>query len=205
MTKIRIGLIILLVFSLTNVMANTMSYEQMKNKFGRNKKIIPEIEVPTIIALSFYPELKDVSIRFEYKKISTSMCARPEIRSMLNNKKTYVIYINSDVKKVGAVSLSELNLKQRVGIIAHELAHLVDFEKRNTLSIIQCGILYKCSSNYHKNIERSTDEMVINKGLGNELYDFSNYVINNSNASEKYIQFKKKNYLLPEEIKQRMK
>ena len=185
--------------------ANTMTYEQMKSKFGHKKIILSEIEVPAIIALSFYPELKNTPIRFEYKKISTTMSTMPDIGSMFSIRKSYVIYINSDVKSVGAVSLLTLSLKQKVGIIAHELAHVLDFEKRNSLSIIQCGIFYKCSGSYHKKLERSTDEMVIKKGLGNELYDFSYYVLNNSNASEEYKAFKKKNYLLPEEIKHRMK
>jgi hypothetical protein len=55
------------------------------------------------------------------------------------------------------------------------------------------------------NLEKATDETVINRGLGEELYAFTNYVINQSKASAEYIAFKKKNYLLPEEIKQRMK
>ncbi len=189
----------------TSVFANTLSFEQMKKVYGHKKTIIREIEAPAIIALSFYPELKNTSIRFEYKKIATTMSTLPDVNSMFKKNRSYIIYINSDVKSTGGVALSELNIKQQVGIIAHELAHVLDFENRSNLSIVQCGIFYKCSENYHQKLERATDEMVINKGLGNELYDFTNYVINFSNASREYIQFKKKNYLLPEEIKQRMK
>ena len=42
--------------------------------------------------------------------------------------------------------------------------------------------------------------LVIQKGLAHQLYAFSNYVLNKSSASEKYKDFKRKNYLLPEEI-----
>jgi len=205
MPKFQFHIIIIFFIASNIANANTMKYEQMKTKFGQKKIILSEIEVPAIIALSFYPELKNTPIRFEYKKISTTMSTFPDITSLFSKSKSYVIYINSDVKSVGAVSLLTLSLKQKVGIIAHELAHVLDFEKRNSLSIIQCGIFYKCSGSYHKKLERSTDEMVIKKGLGNELYDFSYYVLNNSNASEEYKAFKKKNYLLPEEIKHRMK
>lgn len=186
-------------------MASTMSYEEMKQEYGSNKTFLQETELPAIIALSFYPELRNTTIRFEYKNISTTMAARPTLSSVFKKDRTYVIYLNNDVSKNGGVAYSELNLKQRIGIIAHELAHVLDFEKRKDLSIISCAILYKCLHSYHKKLERKTDETVINKGLGNELYAFTDYVLNNSNATEKYINFKKKNYLLPEEIKQRMK
>ncbi len=197
---------VMCILLLSNIaVANPLTFEEMKSAFGNNKVILPELEVPAIIALSFYPELKNTSIRFEYKKISTTMCTRPELRSAFSGKRTYVIYINSDVTKIGGVSFEELNLVQRVGIISHELAHILDYQNKDNFSVVKCGILYSCSPDYHTKLERATDEMVINKGLGKELYEFSNYVINNSKASEQYKAFKRKNYLLPEEIKQRMK
>ncbi len=199
-----IGLFLILLTEFS-VKANILSYEEMKIEFGTNKTFLSETEIPAIIALSFYPELKNTHIKFEFKKIATTMAARPELISIVKNQRSYVIYINSDVCVTGAVSYSELNLKQQIGIIAHELAHIVDFEKRSNLSVLSCGVLYKCLNTYHKKLERATDEIVISKGLGNELYAFSYYVINQSSASENYINFKKKNYLLPEEIKQKMK
>jgi predicted metallopeptidase len=185
--------------------ANTISFEEMKQTYGTNKIFVEEAELPAIIALAFYPELKNTSIRFEYKKIATTMAARPLISSLFKQNREYVICINSDVSKNGGVSYSDLNLKQRIGIIAHELAHIVDFEERTNLSVVNCGLLYKCLNTYQKKLERRTDELVIDKGLGNELFAFSDYVINHSKASCKYKEFKKNNYLLPEEIKQKMK
>lgn len=181
-----------------------MSYEEMKIEYGNNKTFTPDVEAAAIIALSFFPELKNTSIRFEHKTIKTTMAARPELSSAFKGKRTYVVYINNSAELNGGVSFSKLNIKQRIGIVAHELAHILDYENREDFSVIACGLLYKCIPIYHKNLERSTDEMVINKGLGRELYEFSNYVIYNSNASEKYIAFKKRNYLLPEEIKSKL-
>ncbi len=203
----KLAVILLLLFFVQNSHVNAIntSYEEMKLEFGTNKKFLSDAEIPAIIALSFYPELKHTKIRFEYKEIKTTMAARPDINCVFNNSRSYVIYINSKASEIGSVNYHDLNLKQKIGIIAHELAHIVDFENRNNSEIILCGFLYKCSPEYHKKLERSTDELVIKKGLGNELYAFSDYVINHSNASAKYIEFKKKNYLLPEEIKEKMK
>lgn len=202
----------LLVFIFITVIAkstfadpNITSYREMIATFGNNKKILKDIEAPAIIALSFYPELKNTKISFEYKEISTTMSTMPELKSALLFQRSYVIYINSDATKYGAVSYNELSLKQQVGLIAHELAHVVYFENQSNLAILGCGFMYECSPQYHMNLEKATDETVINRGLGEELYAFTNYVINQSKASAEYIAFKKKNYLLPEEIKQRMK
>lgn len=205
MKKLTLLLLLLFLVHYNPVNAVNTSYEEMRQEFGTNKTFLSDTEIPAIIALSFYPELKFTKIKFEYKEIKTTMAARPEFNCIFNNSRSYVIYINANASENGSVSYQDLNLKQKIGIIAHELAHIVDFESRSNGSIISCGLLYKCSPQYHKNLERSTDELVIKKGLGNELYAFSDYVINHSNASKKYIEFKKKNYLLPEEIKEKMK
>jgi hypothetical protein len=134
---------------------NTTSYREMKVTYGNNKKILKDIEAPAIIALSFYPELKNTKISFEYKEISTTMSTMPELKSVLLFQRSYVIYINSDASKYGAVSYNELSLKQQVGLIAHELAHVVYFENRSNLSILGCGLMYECSPRYHMNLEKA--------------------------------------------------
>ena len=49
-----------------------MSYDEMKQELGLNKTFLRETELPAIIALSFYPELKHTQIKFEFKKIATT-------------------------------------------------------------------------------------------------------------------------------------
>lgn len=180
--------------------ASNKSYVDLRIEFGQNKKFIGSEELPALIALSFFPELRNTAIRFEAKKIKTTMSTRPHVGKFLLKDRTYIIYINSHAKEIGGVSFNELGLQEQIGIIAHELSHIVDYENRNPMSMIQCGLYYTFFKNYHRSLERSTDLLVIQKGLANQLYEFSNYVLNKSSASEKYKEFKRKNYLLPEEI-----
>jgi hypothetical protein len=66
--------------------------------------------------------------------------------------------------------------------------------------MLKCGVYYSFFDHYHRDLERNTDMLVIKKGLAHQLYAFSNYVLNKSSASVQYKEFKRKNYLLPEEI-----
>lgn len=194
-----IFLITLQVFDTTTAYSNK-TFIDLRNEYGKNKCFVEEVELPALIALTFFPELKNTTINFEYKDIKTTMSARPNINSLLTDDRAYVIYINVNAKLKGAVSFSELGLQEQIGIIAHELSHIKDYENRSTFSLIQCGIYYSIFKHYHRNLERETDMMVIKKGLGHQLFKFTNYVLHKSNASEEYKEFKLKNYLSPNEI-----
>ncbi len=194
-------LIITLQLFLTN-QAYSFSKNQidLREEFGQHKSFVEKVELPALIALSFFPELKNTSISFEYRKIKTTMSTRPHMGQFLLRNRKYIIYINSNAKDIGGVSFDELGLQEQIGIIAHELSHIVDYQNRKSFSMIKCGFYYSFFKHYHRSLERSTDMLVIQKGLAHQLYAFSNYVLNKSSASEKYKDFKRKNYLLPEEI-----
>jgi len=51
-----------------------------------------------------------------------------------------------------------------------------------------------------KNYEKSIDYLTIKKGFGWQLWQWSDYALNHSNATESYKDFKRKNYLNPDEI-----
>lgn len=194
-------LIITLQFFITNsTFAFGNNHIDLREEFGQHKNFVDKVELPALIALSFFPELKNTYISFEYKKIKTTMSTRPHMGQFLLRDRSYIIYINTHAKEMGGVSFDELGLQEQIGIIAHELSHIVDYQSRKSFSMLKCGLYYSVFDHYHRTLERRTDLLVINKGLAQQLYAFSNYVLNNSSASEKYKEFKRKNYLLPEEI-----
>jgi hypothetical protein len=193
-------IITLQLFLINNAFALNKSQIDLRVEFGQHKTFIDKVELPALIALSFFPELKNTYISFEYKKIKTTMSTRPHIGQFLLRNRTYVIYINSHAKEIGGVSFEELGLQEQIGIIAHELSHIVDYQSRKSLSMLKCGVYYSFFDHYHRDLERNTDMLVIKKGLAHQLYAFSNYVLNKSSASVQYKEFKRKNYLLPEEI-----
>ncbi len=193
-------IITLQLFLTKETFAFEKNHIDLREEFGQHKNFIDKVELPALIALSFFPELKNTHITFEYRKIKTTMSTRPHLNQFLMSNRSYVIFINSHAKDIGGVSFDELGLQEQIGIIAHELSHIVDYQKRKTFSMMKCGLYYSIFNHYHRTLERNTDMLVIQKGLAHQLYAFSNYVLNKSSASPEYKEFKRKNYLSPEEI-----
>ena len=53
---------------------------------------------------------------------------------------------------------------------------------------------------YRKKLERKVDEITIAHGLGHQVMEFSSYVLNESNVSEKYKKYKRKIYYKPKQL-----
>src|SRR5438874_1949499 len=59
----------------------------LKEEFGKHKTIPPSIEKPVLIALSYYPELKNTSILFRIKKRHTPLQTRSTWTGLFKRKK----------------------------------------------------------------------------------------------------------------------
>jgi hypothetical protein len=168
--------------------------------YGKNKTIPKEFEEQTFIALSYYPELKDTHIDFVRTNIKTTMACRPATGSLLRRyNREYIITIDNDDEKKGVI-LDDVTFNAQVGVIGHELAHIVDYENRGTGNIAKLGIDY-ATGHYPPEFEKSIDRLTIQRGLGWQLFDWADFVLNKSKASKEYKEFKRKSYLTPEEIK----
>ncbi len=175
--------------------------ETLLTKFGSNKFFIPRFRLQCLIALSYYPSLKDVHIDFVFLNITTTMQCRPTIHSIIQNlsQKEYIIYINNS-KDFEGVLLENVPFNAQIGVIGHELAHIIDYENKNTIGVINRGLDY-LSDEKKKEYEQFIDSLTIKNGLGWQLYDWADFVLNKSNASKEYKDFKRNTYLTPEQIK----
>lgn len=160
---------------------------------------LPEIESPLLAALEHFPELQDVDIRFKYKNIKTTMVSRPTFFSLFSKRRTFVICIDNRVRKNQGISFQEIPAVAKVGLLGHELCHIVDYQTMSSLKIVGMGFKYAFSSNHYA-VESHVDKLTIQKGLGHELYEWTDFVLNGSSATEKYKTFKKINYLALAEI-----
>ena len=97
------------------------------------------------------------------------------------------------------IQIIPLYFNAKIGLFAHEFSHFSDYQSRSLFGIIARGISYsskKTKAKFVKEIDLNT----INRGLGWQLFDWSNYVQNESNATFKYKEFKMNIYLSPEDI-----
>ena len=150
------------------------------------------------LALQLFPELKNIKFEILQKPLSTTMQARPNVNSFFGKKRSYTVFINNDPNFEG-IQFKDIPFNAKIGIICHELCHLLDYEQKSKGQIIQTGIRF-LSTQGRASYEKSIDYAVIEKGAGWQLYDWAYYAINQSKASPEYKEFKKQNYLQPSEI-----
>ena len=179
------------------------NFIKIKQKFGFNKKVPKEVRSNFYTAIGYYSELKDVNIKVRYGSIKTTMQCRPRWDFIFHKKenRSYVIYIGNKIKGDRGILYNDLPLNAQIGVIGHELAHIIDYQTMNNFQMIRFGTDY-LKSKRKKEIENRIDLIAIQRGLGYQIKDFSKYVFEESGASFQYIKYKMKFYFRPHEIKE---
>ncbi len=175
--------------------------DSLSMHFGKRKKIPEHLRSEVLYALSYYPELKNVRITFREKKIATTMEARPTIWSAAfrrPHKRHYLLIVNRDSTGTSPL-IQAFTFNARVGLIGHELAHLLYYTDTRMRKIVHCARRYK-QPEFRSNFEKMTDKITVERGLGWQLYDFSSQVQTSLQIPESYKAFKRKFYLTPLEI-----
>jgi len=168
----------------------------------KNFEIPKRIKTEFEYSLTFYPELSDENIKIRYKKIKTTMLCRPTLWSWFRkpNSRKYLMLINQNSKKIGNAMYDSLSQKAKIGVLVHELGHIYDYKYKTTLNLLGFPLKY-LTQNGKSYIEKKTDSIAVNHNAGEYVYEFSNFVFYQSNASSKYLEFKAKYYHKPEDIK----
>jgi hypothetical protein len=190
-------------FDSLSITPNAINYtSKLSNKYTIPK----EFELAIAIALSYYPELAETKIKFKFQKINTTLNARPTITSLLFSKREdriYILRINNSSKD-SVINVSDVPFNAKIGLFAHEFSHFTDYSKKSMFGVIGRGISY-ASKKSKATFEKEIDLKTIERGLGWQLYAWSNFVLNESKADIKYKQFKKETYMTPESILEMIK
>ncbi len=179
--------------------------DSLKNIFGTNKEIPPRYELEILKALSHFPELKEVTISFKVQKIKTTLNTRPTVASLFFRskcKRKYIVRIDESTSPT-KVTLKDAGFNARIGVFGHEFNHIIDYSNKSFFGVLGRGFAYASKKSKEK-FEKEIDQKTITRGLGWQLYDWSNYVLNESNGTEKYKEFKRRIYLEPQEVNDSM-
>jgi len=170
------------------------------NEFGRNKEIPVAYRTAILTALSYYPELKDIAIDFRLAKIKTTMAAVPKIFSLFGKteRRRFVIKINRSTRS-GALLLEDLSFNSQVGVIGHELAHIVDYLNMRAGQVVKYGIDY-LNIDKRRAIEARTDLIAVQHGLGWQLLAFGREILAHPTVPLSYKKYKRRVYIQPHEM-----
>jgi len=165
-------------------------------------KQLPEsFEQQALIALAYYPDLADVSIRFVVEESSLAHTCQPDWLPLLwpSIKRSYTITISEELEDfLAATAFQKLSFDAQIGVLGHELAHIIDYEQRSNTQLIWMGICYLFES-FRMQLERQTDMRAIERGLGFQLLAWSQTVHHLLSADGRGHL-----YLNPEQILQRI-
>ena len=175
----------------------------LKEDFSANKRLDKTFELQSLIALSFFPELEKQNIRFQQKNIKTTMKSLPRLDFICRKKRNrvYKISIDNQVRNKKGLLLKEVPFNAQIGIIGHELAHIVDYDSKTAAGIVFLGAEYLFHGK-RRQIENRVDELTIAHGLGHQVKDFSGFVLNDEEVNERYLRYKRKFYYTPEQLMQ---
>ena len=149
---------------------------KLKEQFGKNKTIPKDFETQTLLALSYFPELKDIKIKFRLKNRTTPLATRPLFFSMFqaSKKRTYIITIsNKSTSYLNAITLKNLNFNAQIGVLGHELCHVSDYLNKGFGKMNRIGLDIIFSKKRIDTFEFNTDKSCIDHGLGYQLLDWS--------------------------------
>ena len=150
---------------------------ELMNLHGHNKQIPAEYEEHIFLALHHFPELAQVRIKFRgAEQLEYPLKTTPSRISLLAppGKRTYTISILTEAPEpMEKALLKNLPHEAKIAALAHELAHVVQFEKSGALQAVSMSLH---TGNGYRELERGADIMVIEHGLGFELYTLASYL-----------------------------
>jgi hypothetical protein len=141
-------------------------------QIGSSGEKYPDLMADVRLTLSYYPELQGANIKVYYSSIKQTMNSRPCFRNLFVKRanRTYRIIINNNTRKEKGLPIAELSEDVRIGFIAHEVAHMLTYDQMNNLQTLKFAIRYVFSKKFVYNVERYTDNVVIEHHLARQLY-----------------------------------
>ena len=147
-------------------------------QFELNKTIPESIRPQALLALSHYPDLKEVRIVFRLKKRTTPLTSRPKLLSTFQHreKRIYVITISTKTREfLNPILFENLPFNAQVGVLGHELGHIFEYRSKSSIELLGLGFSL-ANRKFVDQFEFNTDKIAIAHGLGYQLLDWSAYV-----------------------------
>jgi hypothetical protein len=151
--------------------------DSLRLLYGRKKNLVKQYELQTLLALSHYPQLREVAITFYEEEAILPLASRPAPSSMLSGKDKWLYNIIISTKSVEALEpilLKNVPFNGQVGIIGHELAHTAYYQDKSVLQMLLIALNYPFPS-FRAAFEKNTDRRTIAHGLGWQLLEYASF------------------------------
>lgn len=150
----------------------------LRKEYANNKQYPLQLEKQILIALSYYPELKNTSISFRIRPRHAIGLTRTTWGGLLESpaRRHYVITISDSTEPALApILFGKQTFNAQVGMIGHELAHIVQYAEKSSIELLQY-VISNISARYVDRFEYKADAICIAHGLGHQLLEWSQYI-----------------------------
>lgn len=153
-------------------------YDELLAEFDGRKELPEGYELQALIALSHFPELRQVRIRFVQDDVAIPISSRPRPVSAFRSRwnRLYLVVIDTETDGPrDTLLLRTQPFNAQIGILGHELAHTASYVHRTFFGIVAdavCQLSRPCRVRF----ERATDRRLIEHHLGWQRYDHSSFV-----------------------------
>ena len=158
--------------------AEAKRYDDLLEEYGRNKVLPEGFELQALIALSHYPQLKDIKVEFLQKDVQIPISSRPRPLSVFRSpmKRRYIVVIDTERDDpTDPLILSNEPFNAQIGILGHELAHTANYIQLGFFGVVEAA-LCQLSEECRREFERATDFRTVDHGLGWQRMDHSAFV-----------------------------
>jgi hypothetical protein len=153
-------------------------FAELRKEYGSKKEYPLQFERQILLALSYYPELKNTPIHIRTKPQHSPGYTTVTFLGLFEPppKRHFLIVISDSTEKMlMPLIFKNLSFNAQVALIGHELAHVSDFLTKTTFGIMKHAIS-NVSAKYIDRFEYNTDAICIAHGLGYQLLEWSRYV-----------------------------
>ncbi|SOE22499.1 hypothetical protein SAMN06298216_2928 [Spirosomataceae bacterium TFI 002] len=147
------------------------SFSQEKNYSKVDSTVMDDYQ----FCIQYFNKIPSQNIRIKKKKQLIPLTTTPSIWNLFKKKEnwTYRINISSKtIERFTPILYDNLSIDGRIGVLAHELSHVHDFQTSKKSYLIKVFFSH-VSSKKMDAFEYNTDLICIKQGMGNYLYAWS--------------------------------
>lgn len=118
----------------------------------------------------------------------STMQAQPVVgtKGLFSSIKRYKVVLSTFVKDTDSLRVADLPEEVLVGWFAHELGHLVDYERFSRFGMLRFGLRYLTSARFKQSAEHAADRVAISHGFHEEIIATKEFILCNDLMGEKY-------------------
>lgn len=166
---------------------NQSQLDSLNFLYGQHKKLPEGYELQALLALSHYPDLTGIKIKFKMRNGGAPFVSRPTVWSTFfrnAKKRNYLVIIRSNSHpKFDSILITAMPINAQIGVLGHELGHTVDYTNRGFSKMMKV-VFGNLSWKFLDKFEFETDRRAINHGLGFQILAWSTHAVKTLRVNE---------------------